>query len=1510
MSAKAAAPAAKAAAPAQGQRQMQRYCACGAPTYGDSQCESCKQGRQVIQRKERGALSPRPTLRAVPRAGFNLTTVPVQAKLSISQPGDAYEREADRAADVVMNDRPAAPPSITPYRAAPAPLPDISPAQKEAGAAPEGNEPGFADPLFQRGPSSGAPLSSPLRAHMENRFGADFSAVRLHTGSDAAHMSDAINAQAFTHGQHIYFSSGAYQPASQDGQRLLAHELAHTVQQGAGANASAGAGLGSIHLWRQPKDATKTPAKPIPSDQQKQKEEWTRLQIEATGMDVAAQVLARAGLSFKGAENRQIAYVGLHPDFLKIYDKTGRTLARIPLQKIKGLKFNPGVYVQGPKGLVAITTSTTHPGDISVETSGRSQLGQVPYTAKEKQQIAEETKKAEAEGRAPKLPPGPTLNIEKAVTDPEKYRSTLMGIPNVLVIYFVPSYIASGSGKSGGKSEGIYSSPIEGRDDGQPANAPPWPVEMDGPKMAPIDSDPTFSAKINWAANGNYSLASQVITQVGEDIHYKWEMFNVTEVVNKELAKQSAAKGTTASADAKPSDTDKPEKTLDQRIEDYKTSKAGSGKDVTGMGGAKREFRREFEDWWKDTKRAQQGSRDPSGDTVGERLSNQVGNRLAVDLAPVSLLITAVGAIGHLIADLFAGPRQQQEIPLQEKGYFLIRVITTPAVGQNTKGEPVIRPPSVDGKIVEVKEINSVVQESLDEPGAQLAKLQADIDLAKAEGNFAKAEYLSDLLKEAKRRFEASPLDLLVEKRNLKQKELDEFRKQYPTLSDYSRQREVETLEDQIALFNLHEGKLGGTKLKRVNASLISEVTAEQYPLLISAGPMSKEDGKDRWLISDVTNRDGDEYIGVGDTPSAAFKAALDKFAGKAAYGRGRIGVRTAGLGLEQGAKDEFLVDSAPTDWAIAKKRIDDLVTVLVALGLIVASAGTAGAVIGAAAAAARLIERWRAGKLYLDANTVGDVLGVLGGLGVAGQIGAGLRLQKFDKFFSIIQDGRATEAEIAKATEALKGLEGAAKFARGVELANEAIGYAGLVWGDVSLVDQMMSISEQERTGAITHAAARRQRSEAISSAVQNHGLFIAGNVKKAREQAKGAAGEGKGAGVKEEKQTTPAEKQTTPGEKGRGDEFLPEEGNHPAQKAGDPVPLGERRATLKEMQAQLSPDLHKLVVIDETLKGDHVQADYKLNEKTGQITEITLRCGPDARPETVGLHEETVRTMQKYQGFGGRVRIALSWVQELLGFTPETPNPEKRVSFEAALEIQKLPKLIEAQMEAMKKMEPNARAEAEAELDHMRSQLEENLYKLDLGEGTEASGFVAKKGLSKAKLKDYNELLEKLRPLEPGTKAHKDIRRKMYKLAGGDLPPETWNKVYDANVERANKANEAVAAEQQRLGLGKTEQTVKVGKGETRRLDIASIKSKKGIEVKEYETGTIYRTEDIESEVRRDAQLVKQGWDIKWILIDTEPSEPLRKLLLDSGIRIEKRTRKGSGDTVFKSIELPPTK
>ncbi|MHA7059790.1 eCIS core domain-containing protein [Aquimarina sp. M1] len=79
--------------------------------------------------------------------------------------------------------------------------------------------------------SGGNKLSGNTKNEMESGFGADFSQVNIHTDSKAVQMSQELGAQAFTHGNDIYFNKGKYNPSSKDGKHLLAHELTHTIQQ-------------------------------------------------------------------------------------------------------------------------------------------------------------------------------------------------------------------------------------------------------------------------------------------------------------------------------------------------------------------------------------------------------------------------------------------------------------------------------------------------------------------------------------------------------------------------------------------------------------------------------------------------------------------------------------------------------------------------------------------------------------------------------------------------------------------------------------------------------------------------------------------------------------------------------------------------------------------------------------------------------------------------------------------------------------------------------------------------------------------------------------------------------------------------------------------------------------------------------------------------------------------------------------------------------------------------------
>lgn len=159
----------------------------------------------------------------------------VQTFTSVSSPGDPAEREAHSTARRVMQ-------TAAPHHTGPSPRAPESAAtvhrqradatiQCKADSQPMVTPSLSADIVSSTG--SGTPLPPRVREFMEPRFKADFSRVRIHTGDRAARLSKQLHAQAFTVGNNIFFAKDQFRPDSPDGQELLAHELTHTIQQGA-----------------------------------------------------------------------------------------------------------------------------------------------------------------------------------------------------------------------------------------------------------------------------------------------------------------------------------------------------------------------------------------------------------------------------------------------------------------------------------------------------------------------------------------------------------------------------------------------------------------------------------------------------------------------------------------------------------------------------------------------------------------------------------------------------------------------------------------------------------------------------------------------------------------------------------------------------------------------------------------------------------------------------------------------------------------------------------------------------------------------------------------------------------------------------------------------------------------------------------------------------------------------------------------------------------------------------
>jgi Domain of unknown function (DUF4157) len=183
----------------------------------------------------RGAIAGGACTNCQPKSGL-------QRKLSIGASNDPLELEADLIADRVL-----AAPTNTTINPAPSNI------QRFTGQTDDRSDlaPASVDRVLS---SPGRPLETSLQQDMGQRFGHDFSHVRVHTDAEAERSAQDVNANAYTVGHNIVFGAGLFTPGTNNGRRLLAHELTHVVQQKGAAN---------LVIQKQDNDAS--PATPSPS---------------------------------------------------------------------------------------------------------------------------------------------------------------------------------------------------------------------------------------------------------------------------------------------------------------------------------------------------------------------------------------------------------------------------------------------------------------------------------------------------------------------------------------------------------------------------------------------------------------------------------------------------------------------------------------------------------------------------------------------------------------------------------------------------------------------------------------------------------------------------------------------------------------------------------------------------------------------------------------------------------------------------------------------------------------------------------------------------------------------------------------------------------------------------------------------------------------------------------------------------------------------------------------------
>jgi hypothetical protein len=954
----------------------------------------------------------------------------LQAQLTVSDPQDPFEQEAARVADQVMRmpdvgtgGAPTASPQTTALqRAADAKsaLPVIDSALEEAVAGLDGR---------------GAGLPSEVRSFMEPRFSADLSAVRIHTDTHAHELAGSVNARAFTVGRNVVFGAGYYAPHTDSGRRLLAHELTHTLQQGA-----------TTRLARDPKPK-KTLKEMMPAQ--------TPLVLSAASPALLAKRGAKELADQSGGRAMAARSTFLvAADQLYVYSAGFLLLKTFPLKKMPPLA---GVFM-GDRAQDRIRFVTRPDGSHKSHTIKDGQWGKGEWVT------------------------------DWADVAPVELQA-LVG-SNIYVV--IIGNVASQSPKSDQPGVGSGSGGRK-RKTKEPTSAPASKSKVKGQGTEPIvrsfpgdayTGNPSDKVANHGAFPSNIKVSSSLLPVGGANdvtmrlvwqyydpdpvgavwnastrVTYRWERWDVTKEVaatsreDVEKSYRQKALDAAATVDDQYSDYDK-----HRRTAEYEEQTEHSQDVIEQRGTAGR----------------------AADEKDAEVLEERINNRLRGVSAVVSTGGHFVDRLWHRIT------RPDDAITLEwpEQGTYLIRCIASPWEHGGRRYES-----SVATAMVEVRPREYIARNTLDAPAEQLVQLRIALELATDQKERDRIQRLIEDVQTSASGPVVDALGLIIARKQaaLKTARGAEREKIEGELKELGKQLEQAKWNEDGYVGP--DGKQGHAF--RPQAAFVSDTSGTTFPLLLQLLP-APEDGVNQWVLRDVTiagKQLGKGYFGRGRTNREAIVGAVRKFAHDNAYGFGTLVVRLPDS-IPDAQPLEIVERTYPAAAQLAKERLTDLATLLMIAGVASPAIGEAGMIVGATLSAENILSRWRAGKLEPDAVLMNDLLQVLGALASAGSKIATLKLVSAGETFTLAR----ASGDLNAIEKAFTGVKRAELAARVAEKANDLVMWGGIAVGDYQLIVSLRKIAEAERNGTMTHSEAGAQRGKAILGALQSHAMLFTG--------------------------------------------------------------------------------------------------------------------------------------------------------------------------------------------------------------------------------------------------------------------------------------------------------------------------------------------------------------------------------------------------------------------------------
>ncbi|WP_295433346.1 DUF4157 domain-containing protein [uncultured Thiodictyon sp.] len=934
--------------------------------------------KEGTKAKTQTAASTKPAPASPAQAATNpvwtrLALAGVRPKLAVGAPDDPLEHEADALAERVLRipylsaaARQAAMPSL---RALTLQRKCVACEEEEKDekllrkvGAGEPDSPGTVPAIVDRALSTpGQPLEPKVRGFFEPRFGQDFSAVRVHTDALAASSAAAIGANAFAYGNHIAFAAGRYDPRSGTGQRLIAHEIAHVLQQ--------------------PGYVARDPDPQAPD----QKKCTTGVTPGAARADPDNRDLGPSGTYYIQGPVYKGESVELYCDLaiqawipwrFGVGKLSAAVASRIRTEaSLRGWHWTNGVVPK--EGCQAQARISMDSMNRLVALAGRDQA-------------ASQAGAKESEAGLPPLPPPEAIYDEEIVVtasrDPDgpSTQETKKLDPRV-------------EAEKALDPTSVYEAGAPG------ANRPPFPARMEGPEMEVPNGIGAYKMILEYAWATSDPLLQLAYHM--NAVSYTWEIFNVTQMIRAGMGKgvQEEAR---------------------RMHESPQAQAAAGGANRQHMLNDVDQLSQESTRSLQELRNPRQAAEGRSAiDVITRTIANKLNLELLPASELIAAGGWLVRGFASLL-DTYS-QEKEIGFPKDQGYYLVRCIAQPSPRGPNNSERRAasVRAQIVEVRSPESLAKNALYMPdaAIAELQASKALTSDPAEIARLDAQIARiAEQSGSIRRDAKGNIvEEKPAgDLAVYLSGL----VDEKQKEYDRAPSWQKDRldrELQSLKQRLEQATKNrDGTIGVHHRPRV--AFTSVITGETYPLLIELSEVEAKSGS-RVRLMDLTVPDRPPIDRSGTDLDQAMTYAL-RGLGESGLGRGTLVVRLPTT-WPGGARELPPIRTLDGPEAVVKRRLADLATALLVLSLVVPGVGEVSMVIAAGLAVERLVSRAINGTLRIDAESISDTLAILGAVAQGAQLIGRLRIVKAgNSFIAAAKTGEQGAIETAaKALEAAR---------------------------------------------------------------------------------------------------------------------------------------------------------------------------------------------------------------------------------------------------------------------------------------------------------------------------------------------------------------------------------------------------------------------------------------------------------------------------------------------------------